>query len=283
MNAFARFAKMNGLGNEIIVADMRARSDVISTAAAVFLANDPLTTFDQIMAIHEPVDATTDYRLQIINRDGSTAKACGNGTRCVVSWLFTQTGRQKFTFATEGGPVTAQRIAENMVVVNMGRPRLSWQEIPVSRALNDTNHVAFPQVDLPEASLVSMGNPHAVFFVNRDVYSFDLGKIGPMLEYDALFPERCNISIAEIIERQRIKMRTWERGAGLTKACGTAACAAAVAGVRRNLSDRDVVVEVPSGTLRVNWSQNGDVLMSGATEYEFAGLFDPLTGEYQKV
>lgn len=278
MTQQAQFEKMNGLGNEIIVADMRGRADQITPQAAIYLAQAPLTRFDQIMAVYDPTDGKHDYRMEIWNQDGTEAQSCGNGTRCVVEWLYRTTGARHFTFDTKGGTVEAERLDNGLVAVDMGLPKCNWHDIPTSHPLDDTLHVSFDCGLLPDATLVSMGNPHAIFFVENDVWSYPLDEYGPKLEHDPLFPERCNISIAQIISEETINIRTWERGAGLTKACGTAACATTVAAILRNLTQRSVTANMPGGSLYIHWRDDGRVIMTGATEFEFSGYFDPLTG-----
>lgn len=286
----AAMAKMNGLGNKIIVADMRGRSDRITPAAARALAQAQETCFDQIMAIHDPRREGADYALEIWNRDGSHAKACGNGTRCVVEWLYSHCGgplsgqqkRSAYVFDTAGGMVGAQRLQNGLVSVDMGKPRCSWQDIPLTRAIEDTGHAALSYGPLGDAFLVSMGNPHAVFFVKNDVAAYRIEDYGPKLEHHPLFPERANISIARVTSADSLDLRTWERGAGLTCACGTAACASVVAAHCRGLTGRQVTVTLPGGKLAISWQKNDHVLMSGPTEYEFSGCFDPATGRYTR-
>jgi diaminopimelate epimerase len=279
----APFAKMNGLGNEIIVADMRGRADRVTPAAAVALNADPATCFDQIMAIHDPKTPGTDYYIDIINSDGSRAQACGNGTRCVVQALAAETGRAAFTFETLAGIVGAEEHADGSISVDMGRPRFGWQEIPLAEEFRDTRMIELQigPIDAPvlhSPSAVSMGNPHAIFWVDGDVWSYDLAKFGPLLENHPIFPERANISIARVTAPDAMTIRTWERGAGLTRACGTAACAAAVSAARTRRTGRTVTVTVPGGPLHIEWRDDDHVIMTGPAEWEFSGTFDPAGG-----
>ena len=283
----APFAKMNGLGNEIIVADMRGRADRVTPAAAIALNADPVTRFDQIMAIHDPRVAGTDFYIEILNSDGSQAQACGNGTRCVVQALAAETGRSVFTFQTVAGILNAEEHADGMISVDMGRPRFDWQGIPLAEEFRDTRQIELQigPIDAPvlhSPSAVSMGNPHAVFWVDDDVWSYDLEKFGPLLENHPIFPERANISIARILSRGEIDLRTWERGAGLTRACGSAACAAAVAAARLRRTERKVIVNVPGGPLEIEWRDDDHVIMTGPAEWEFSGNFDPETGTWER-
>ncbi|SMH27401.1 diaminopimelate epimerase [Mesorhizobium australicum] len=282
-----QFAKMNGLGNEIIVADMRGTSARVSPAAAVALNADPATKFDQIMAIHDPKTAGTDYYVEILNSDGSRAQACGNGMRCVVQALASETGQKLFTFETVAGILSAQEHADGLISVDMGVPRFGWDDIPLAEEFADTRAIELQvgPIDNPvlhSPSAMSMGNPHAVFWVDRDVWSYDLDRFGPLLENHPIFPEKANISIAQVVSRDALIMRTWERGAGLTRACGSAACAAAVSAARTGRTDRIVRITQPGGTLTVEWRGNDHVVMTGPAEWEFSGTFDPATGTWAR-
>ncbi len=283
----AAFAKMNGLGNQIIVADMRGRADRITPEAAIRLASDSETAFDQIMAIHDPRTAGTDNYIAIINCDGTQAQACGNGTRCVVQALAAETGRQAFTFETRAGILTATEHEDGLISVDMGKPRFDWQDIPLAEEFRDTRMIELQvgPIDAPvlhSPSAASMGNPHAIFWVDRDVWSYELEKFGPLLEHHPIFPERANISIAEVTSPETMNLRTWERGAGLTRACGSAACAAAVSAARTRRTGRTVTVNVPGGPLLIEWRDDDHVIMTGPAEWEFSGTFDPATGEWSR-
>lgn len=287
MASDVQFAKMNGLGNEIIVADMRGSSARVSPAAAIALNADPATKFDQIMAIHDPRTPGTDNYVEILNSDGSRAQACGNGMRCVVQALASETGQKLFTFETVAGILSAQEHADGTISVDMGVPRFEWDQIPLAEEFADTRAIELQvgPIDDPilhSPSVASMGNPHAIFWVDRDVWSYDLDRFGPLLENHPIFPERANISIAQVISRDALIMRTWERGAGLTKACGSAACAAAVSAARTGRTDRIVRITQPGGTLTVEWRGNDHVIMTGPAEWEFAGTFDPATGSWAR-
>ncbi|MFS2325507.1 diaminopimelate epimerase [Brucella sp. H1_1004] len=282
----AIFAKMNGLGNKIIVADMRGRGDHIAPAAAIRLAGDEATSFDQIMAIHDPKTPGTDHYIEIINCDGTQAQACGNGTRCVVQWLSNESGKQDYTFQTLAGILTANQHEDGLITVDMGKPHFGWKEIPLAHEVDDTRAIDLsagpadaPVLQAP--SIASMGNPHAIFWVENDVWSYALDQYGPALEHDPIFPERANISIAQITSRDSMNLRTWERGAGLTRACGSAACAAAVSGARTGRTERNVNVHVPGGPLKIEWREDDHVMMTGPAEWEFDGTFDPATGAWE--
>ena len=278
---------MNGLGNEIIVADMRGRADRVTPVAAIALNADPATKFDQIMAIHDPKTPGTFNYIEIVNSDGSLAQACGNGMRCVVQALSSETGIKAFTFETIAGILTAEEHADGLISVDMGKPRFDWREIPLAEEFRDTRMIELQigPIDDPvlhSPSVVSMGNPHAIFWVDRDVWSYELDRFGPMLENHPIFPERANISIAQVTGRDALSLRTWERGAGLTKACGSAACAAAVSAARTNRTHRNVSVTVPGGLLSIEWRPDDHVIMTGPAEWEFSGMFDPATGSWTR-
>ena len=284
----APFAKMNGLGNDIIVADMRGRSDRVSPAAAIALAADPATKFDQIMAIHDPRTPGTVNYIEIINADGTHAQACGNGTRCVVQALAAETGQKVFTFETVAGILNAEEHEDGSISVDMGIPRFGWQDIPLAEEFRDTRAIELQigPIDAPvlhSPSVASMGNPHAIFWVDNDVWSYDLDRFGPLLENHPIFPERANISIAQVTSSETLNLRTWERGAGLTLACGSATCAAAVSAARTGRTGRKVTVTVPSGgTLQIDWRNDDHVIMTGPAEWEFSGNFDPATGAWRR-
>ncbi|MDG4893206.1 diaminopimelate epimerase [Mesorhizobium sp. WSM4976] len=288
MAGTAPFAKMNGIGNEIIVVDMRGRADRVTPEAAIALNADAATKFDQIMAIHDARTPGTAYYIDILNSDGTSAQACGNGTRCVVQALAAETGQKSFSFETRAGILNAQEHANGLISVDMGRPRLGWQEIPLAEEFRDTRMIELQigPIDAPvlhSPSAVSMGNPHAIFWVDNDVWSYELGRFGPLLENHPIFPERANITIAQVTSPETMIIRTWERGAGLTKACGSAACAAVVAAVRTKRTGRSVSLLTPGGgELHVEWRDDDHVILTGAAEWEFSGSFDPSTGAWAR-
>jgi diaminopimelate epimerase len=287
MTDSVQFAKMNGLGNEILVVDMRGREGVVAPNAAIALAGESATAFDQIMAIHDPKLHGTDAYIDILNADGSKAQACGNGTRCVVQALSAETGKKGFTFQTVAGILNAREHEDGMIAVDMGKPEFHWEKIPLAEEFRDTRMIELQigPIDAPvlhSPSAVSMGNPHVVFWVDDDVWSYELDKFGPLLESHPIFPERANISIARIRSEAELDLRTWERGAGLTQACGSAACAAAVSAARTGRTGRNVTVNVPGGPLQIEWlEKNNHVIMTGPAEWEFSGTVDPETGRWQ--
>lgn len=283
----APFARMNGVGNEIIVADMRGRADRVTAAAAIALNADPATKFDQIMAIHDAQTPDTGWFIDILNSDGSGAQACGNGMRCVVQALAAETGRKRFTFETVAGILNAEQHADGLISVDMGKPRFGWQDIPLAEEFRDTRAIELQigPIDAPvlhSPSVVSMGNPHAIFWVDCDVWSYDLEKFGPMLENHPIFPERANITIAQVTARDAVTIRTWERGAGLTRACGSAACATVAAAARTGRTERAIALTAPGGLLSVEWRDDDHVVLTGPAEWEFSGTFDPATGAWAR-
>ncbi|WP_354066486.1 diaminopimelate epimerase [Devosia sp. 2618] len=278
---------MNGLGNQIIVADMRGHAGRVTPAAAIAINGAPGTKFDQIMAIHDPRTPGTIAYVQIINSDGTLAQACGNGMRCVTQYLATQTGETSFTYETIAGILFGEQLDDGQFTVDMGTPKFAWFDIPLAEEFIDTRQIELQigPIDAPilhSPSVASMGNPHATFWVNDDVWSFALDRFGPMLENHPIFPERANISIAQVLAPDRIILRTWERGAGLTEACGTAACAALVNGARTRRTARKATVTLPGGNLIVEWRDNDHVALTGPSELEWAGTFDPATGAWTR-
>jgi diaminopimelate epimerase len=283
----APFLKMNGLGNDIIVADMRKRADRVTPEAAIAINADPATKFDQIMAIHQPRTPGTFAYLEIINSDGSLAEGCGNGMRCVVQALSAETGQKSFVFETLAGILTGDEHADGLVTVDMGKPRFDWQDIPLAEEFADTTGIELQigPIDAPvlhTPSVASMGNPHAIFWVTDDVWGYALDRFGPMLENHPIFPERANISIANVVSPDHVIIRTWERGAGLTRACGTAACATLVSAARTKRTGRKATITVPGGDLVVEWRADDHVMLTGPAEYEFSGEFDPATGVWTR-
>lgn len=292
MGNLVEFAKMNGLGNKILVVDMRGQSKPVTPQAAIALAQDPATHFDQIMAIHDPkLDGTFAY-IDILNCDGTRAQACGNGTRCVVQALSAETGLKAFTFQTLAGILNAVEHEDGTISVDMGTPVFEWNKIPLSEEFHDTSRIELQigPIDAPilhSPSAMSMGNPHAIFWVDRDPMSYDLERFGPLLENHPMFPEKANITLAQVTSKSTMTTRTWERGAGLTLACGSGACAAGVSAARTGRTGRKVVLTVASSpnqqALTIEWRERDNhVIMTGAAEWEWSGHLDPETGAWQR-
>jgi diaminopimelate epimerase len=278
-----RFLKMNGLGNEIVVVDLRGTQARIPPAEARAAAARLDSRFDQLMAIHDPTRAGSDALLRIYNTDGSLSSACGNGTRCVAWAMMDDPAMSRphgpeLVLESDAGLLVARREADRVFTVDMGPPRLRWNEIPLSEPFQDTRTIELQigPIDAPilhSPSVVSMGNPHAVFWVD-DPSAYDLARIGPLLENHPIFPERANISLAAVETPDRIRVRVWERGVGLTRACGSAACAVLVAAVRKRLADRTATVSLPGGDLLITWRESDShVTMTGPVELEHEGMF----------
>jgi diaminopimelate epimerase len=273
--------RMNGIGNEILVLDLRGSGVVLTPEDARAIARQPRLRFDQLMAVHDPRTNDADAALRIYNIDGSLSAACGNGTRCVAWALARNGGPEHLRLETDAGLIESWRAGETSFTVDMGRPRLAWSEIPLARDVGDTSDIA---LDPPVAGAparfcaVGMGNPHAVFFV-EDAGVVDLERLGPALERHPLFPERANISFAQILPDDEILLRVWERGTGATRACGSAACATLVAAARIFRTRRRANVKLPGGDLLIHWRDDDRVLMTGPVEFEFETVLDPAVFE----
>src|SRR5258708_5552421 len=283
MSALANhaFAKMNGIGNEIVVVDLRDTAAAVTPSDARAVAAPQGVHYDQLMVLQKPRLQGTEAFISIYNNDGSEAGASGHGMRCVARQIFEASGKTALTFETRAGLLNCwQGPKPGLYTVDMGQPKFGWQDIPLAEEFRDTRSIELQigPIDAPilhTPSAVSMGNPHAVFWVD-DVNAYDLGRFGPLLENHPIFPERANITLAAVKSREHIAIRTWERGAGLTKACGSAACAAGVCAARKRLAGRKVTVTLPGGDLSIEWRERDDhVLMTGPVAYEFEGRFDP--------
>ena len=261
------FMKMHGAGNHFVVIDSRGRSPV-ATARLARALGDPHTGvgFDQLAEIRDGEGA--DIGLDFWNPDGGRAGACGNATRCVAHHVMAESGSDRLTVRTARGVLVAERLPDGRVTVNMGAPLLDWAGIPLARDL-DTLHL--PLAGDPAG--VGMGNPHAVHFV-PDAETVDLPALGPKVERDPLFPERTNVEFASVIAPDRLRLRVWERGTGITLACGSGACATAVAAHRRGLTGRKVTIDVDGGTLEADWREDG-VWLTGPVARVFDGALSP--------
>lgn len=269
------FRKMNGLGNDFVVLDARARELLMRADIARTIGDrDNGVGCDQIIVMRP--SRAADVFMEIWNRDGSEVAACGNASRCIADIVMTETGADAMTIETKAGLLSARRRADGLIEVDMGRPKFGWEEIPLAEEFRDTRYIELQAgpIDNPvlhSPCAVSMGNPHAVFWVD-DVERIDLSRMGPLLENHPIFPEGANISIARVVDDGHIILKVWERGAGLTKACGTAACAAAVCAARTKRTGREVTVTLPGGDLFIHWRRDTDhVMMAGPVEYEFDG------------
>jgi len=271
--------RMNGAGNAILVLDMRGARGRPTAADARAIHRAPGLSYDQMMVIGDPKTAETAADVLIYNNDGTLAGACGNGTRCVADRLCRELGVSAIKITTEAGDIACERLGPWSYRVDMGAPRLDWDAIPLEHAVPDTRRVdLWPDgggpAELGPASVVNMGNPHAVFFV-PDLKSIDAADLGPRIEVDPMFPDKANVTFAEVLARDAVRARVWERGVGLTLACGSAACATLVAAARLDLMDRKGTVRLPGGDLIIEWRGSDDhVLMTGPVEYEGVFILD---------
>jgi diaminopimelate epimerase len=274
------FRKMNGLGNDFVVLDARAQPFALDAEDARRIGDRKSGIgCDQVIVIEPSQKA--DVFMRIFNADGSEVSACGNATRCIALIAAEESGRPEVSVETGAGLLKATVESADSITIDMGKPRFAWGDIPLAEPFEDTTGIELQigPIDDPvlhTPSVVNVGNPHAIFWVD-DVNAHDLGRFGPLLENHPIFPERANISLAQVTSRNSLKLRTWERGAGLTKACGTAACAAAIAAARKGLTDRQVAVELPGGTLFIEWAANDHIMMRGPAELEFEGRLAPDT------
>ena len=242
------FIKMHGLGNDFVVVDARREAFALDAATARAIANRHTGVgCDQLIVIEPAKAGIADAFMRIVNADGGEVGACGNATRCVADLLMRETGRDRAVIQTATGLLDTERAPGERVTVDMGPARLDWRDIPLARAC-DTNHVPLALGPLADPVAVNMGNPHAVFFV-PDAAAIDLASLGPVLEHHTLFPERANIGVAQLLGPGRLRLRVWERGAGITLACGSGACAALVAASRRGLVARKATVVADGGEL----------------------------------
>ncbi len=266
------FLKMHGCGNDFVILDERTRPLDLSAARAAAIA-DRHTGIgcDQVVVV-QTAGAGADAFMRIRNPDGSEAEACGNATRCVAELLIRESGKTSVTIRTISGDRLALLRPDRQVQVDMGPARLDWSDIPLARPM-DTIKLDLSADTVAEPAAVSMGNPHATFFVD-DLDVIPIRQIGPALEHDKLFPQRANIGFAQILDAAKIRLRVWERGAGLTLACGSGACAALVNAHRRRLTTRRACVILDGGTLEIEWRDDGHVLMSGPVTTTFAGQID---------
>ena len=273
------FLKMNGLGNEIVVLDLRGSSHIITEREARAIGQFDRAKFEQLMVLHDPISEGTDAFVRIYNADGSEAGACGNGTRCVAYALLRNSDRTTILIETIAGQLICTRVSDELFTVDMGTPLFAWHDIPLREEVPDTSAlplsrhmIGLPPLEAPVA--VNMGNPHAVFFVDNTA-AYDLTALGPSLEHDPLFPKRANISFAQVIDRNHIKLRVWERGAGETQACGSGACATAIAAIKRGFTNRNVRVSLPGGDLIIEWRMDDHVLMTGPAALEWEDQLPP--------
>ena len=271
------YLKMNGLGNDFVVVDARADGRKF-TSDAIRAVTDRVKGVgaDQFIVMEKPSTPGVDVFIRIYNSDGGEIDACGNASRCVAALVAEELGKRAVMLQTNAGLLPAE-VTDDVVTVDIGKPRFDWDQIPLAEEFADTTGIELQlgPIDAPilhTPSVVNVGNPHAIFWVS-DVEAYDLGRFGPLLENHPIFPERANIELAQVISPDRIKVRVWERGAGLTLACGTGACAVAVAAARKGLSNRNVTIELPGGPLRIDWRTSDDhIMMTGAWALDGEGV-----------
>lgn len=263
---------MHGLGNDFVVVDSRARALRLPSAVAAAIADRHRGVGCDQFIVLEPPPPGADVFMRIRNPDGSEAEACGNATRCVASLVAAETGRDRVVVRTVAGDLPVERLAGGLWRADMGPARLGWRDIPLAREM-DTLHLPLALGPVSDPAACSMGNPHATFFV-RDLSDVEVGVLGPKLEHDPIFPERANIGFAQLLSPEHIRVVIWERGAGLTLACGSGACATIVNAHRRGLAGRRATVSMPGGDLVMEWRDDGHVLMTGPVATSFQGELD---------
>jgi diaminopimelate epimerase len=272
------FLKMHGLGNDFVVLDARLHALDLTVPRRRAIADRRLGVgCDQLIVLEPPTDAEADVFMRIYNPDGSEAQACGNATRCVASVVMDEHKSDDVTIQTVAGLLESQKVGKGtnglpVISVDMGLVRMDWREIPVAKAC-DTNHMPVGLGPLQDPVGTNVGNPHATFFVD-DLVSIPITELGPKLEHDPFFPERVNVGVAQIVGENRLRLAVWERGAGLTLACGSGACAAGVAAARRGLTGRTVDVVVEHGTLTIEWLRDDHVSMTGGISLAYRGELD---------
>ena len=256
--------KMDGLGNDFVIIDNRSKPIILNNEQILKICDRKFIGCDQLIFInaHEKSDAKIDF----FNSDGSTSGACGNGTRCVADLLSKENGKKNISLVTSEGELKSDIIGDNLVETGIGFGKTNWNEIPLTKNVN-TKNLQIEILDNDNKShiggtAISVGNPHVIFFVS-DLEIFNIEKIGPIIENHELFPERCNVTIGQVINEKLIKVKVWERGAGLTKACGTAACATAFAGLIHNISSNQVDIEFKTGNLTISIDQDNFIKMKG--------------------
>lgn len=273
------FRKMNGLGNDFVVFDARKIPIAMDEAKARAIADRKTGIGCDQLIVLEP-SAKADVTMRIWNNEGTEVESCGNATRCIADILFDETNSTRATIDTKGGFLVAEKGGERLVTVDMGAPRFDWQDIPLSEKFADTRYIELSvgPLDKPlihSPAVVNVGNPHCIFWV-KDLDVVDLAKVGPMLEHHPLFPKRANITLARVDTKDHAVIKVWERGAGLTKACGTAACAVMAAGFRLRKFNNKATITLPGGDLFMEIrASDGHVIMTGPVTYEFEGDLPP--------
>jgi diaminopimelate epimerase len=256
--------KMDGLGNDFVIIDNRQKITSLSKEQIIKICDRNFIGCDQLILIEK--DNTVDARLKFFNSDGSESGACGNGTRCVADFISKEKGNKTIILATQSGNLKSKILENNLVTTEIGIAKIKWNEIPLSNELNTKNlNIKINDLSNNEYSggtAINVGNPHVIFFVD-EIKNFDISKIGPQIENHKMFPDKCNVTIAKVINKNLIKVKVWERGAGLTKACGTAACATAFASKLNSLTDNNIDIEFEDGKLSILIDENNSIHMKG--------------------
>ena len=264
------FTKMHGLGNDFVIIDERDMKVNLSRTEIISVANRHTGIgCDQLITIG--INSESNILIRFFNSDGEEVSACGNGSRCVARMLMEENNASQINIYTKAGLLSCKKISNNIISINLGVPKLNWQEIPLDKKYDASLiHFKLNDVSISNPYFVNVGNPHAIFFVDN-LNNFNIEDFGPLIENDKMFPEKCNVTIAQIISPSHIKINVWERGAGKTLACGTAACATTVAAYLKKLTTNKIVVSLPGGDLDIEY--NSDIVMSGATEVSFKSSF----------
>ncbi len=268
------FIKMHGLGNDFVVIDVRRTPVPIDQGQARAIADRRTGVgCDQLIIIEPPANGLADVTMRIRNADGNEVESCGNAARCIAAMIMQEKGTDHAVIDTEAGLLDAEALGQGLIAVDMGEARLDWRDIPLAEAV-DTLHLNIEAGVLKNPVAVGMGNPHAVFFVD-DALEVPLEDLGPVVEHHALFPQFTNVEAAQVISESEIRLRVWERGVGITRACGTGACATLVAANRRGLTGRTAEVVLDGGRIRIEWLPDNHVLMTGPAAISFTGTLDP--------
>jgi diaminopimelate epimerase len=273
-NGHIPFRKMNGLGNDFIIVDGRqANYDFTREQVHGWANRETGIGCDQFIVME--TSDVADVRMRIHNTEGGEVESCGNASRCVADIVFGETGNDTCTIDTKGGFLACRKVEGGLVTVDMGVPKFGWQDIPLAEEFRDTRGIELQigPIDAPvlhTPSVVNVGNPHAIFWV-KDLNITDLSRTGPLLENHPIFPERANISLAHVLSPDHVEVKVWERGVGLTQACGTAACAVAVSSARTKRTGRKVTITLPGGDLHIEWDERDHMLMTGPVMYDFEG------------
>ena len=251
--------RMDGLGNNFLIVDRRKNSLEINKDKIIHLANKKIVPFDQLITLEKEEEKT--YPIKIFNPDGIEVTACGNGVRCIAYLIFQESKQKKILIKTTERILNAEVIGEQNIKINMGKPKFNWKEVPLNKNMN-TNQIDIDVLDKEHGYgfCLNVGNPHIIFFV-KDSFKIDIKKLGPKIENYKLFPEKINVTFAQILDKKNVKVNVWERGAGQTKACGTAACATAVAASKKGLTDNNLNIHFNEGSLQIDYEE--EIFMTG--------------------